>query len=206
MGKRLRGALGLLALGGLALVLALMLPSPRASASFLGLEASLDGPQALSTCPGGSPGTGSATINYDTVTNVFAWDITFSGLSGAVSVAHFHGPAAPGVDAGIQVTITDTTSPSVGMATITDGQEADLLAGLWYANFHTMMCPNGEIRGQVLSSVGGIAEAPDIGGTSLATGDASGGNAGLIAAVAAAAAGAVAMGSAFWYARRRWLG
>ena len=53
--------------------------------------------------------------------------------------------------------------------------------------------------------VGGIAELPDVAGTALETGDSSGSRAGLIGAVAAAAlAGALVLGSAAWYARKRW--
>lgn len=40
-----------------------------------------------------------------------------------------------------------------GSATISDTQEADLLAGLWYINIHTSMFPGGEIRGQVQAQV-----------------------------------------------------
>src|SRR4051812_6940100 len=39
--------------------------------------------------------TGSADVTYDTVTRVVTWNITHSGLSGAATAAHFHGPATP---------------------------------------------------------------------------------------------------------------
>jgi hypothetical protein len=109
----------------------------------------LDGAQAGTT----STGTGSATITYDEATNLLSWDITYSGLSGPPTVAHFHGPAVPGVSAGVQVPITVTASPLIGSATITDEQEADLLAGLYYVNIHTALNPGGEIRGQVTAPV-----------------------------------------------------
>lgn len=55
-------------------------------------------------------------------------------------------------------------------------------------------------------AVGGIAELPDVAGTALEEGDSSGSSAGLVGAVAAAAlAGALVLGGAAWYARKRWL-
>jgi len=42
------------------------------------------------------------------------------------------------------------TSPMEGSATLTAAQAADLLAGKWYANIHTTVHPNGEIRGQMI--------------------------------------------------------
>jgi hypothetical protein len=75
--------------------------------------------------------------------------IEFSGLSGPVTAAHFHGPAAPGENAGPVVTIDDLESPSEGSATLTDEQAAQLANGQWYVNIHTEAHPDGEIRGQV---------------------------------------------------------
>lgn len=121
--------------------------------------------QALNTCdpnPAPAGGGGSGTVSYDSVTNMLSWNVTFSNLSSLPPIAaHFHGPAVPGVGAGIQVTIGDVTSPSVGSAAITEGQEADLLAGLYYINYHTSACSGGEIRGQVANSVGGVTGLGD---------------------------------------------
>jgi hypothetical protein len=120
--------------------------------------------EALSTCnpnpaPAGSGGSG--TVTYDDVTNSLSWNLTFSNLSGPAVAAHFHGPATPAQDAGIQVTISDLTSPSVGNATLSAAQETDLLAGLYYINYHTSMCSGGEIRGQVIAGVGGTTGLTD---------------------------------------------
>jgi hypothetical protein len=65
---------------------------------------------------------------------------------------HFHGPAAPGVNAGVQVnigSISGLNSASIGSATITALQTASFLDNLWYINIHTSQFPGGEIRGQV---------------------------------------------------------
>ena len=47
------------------------------------------------------------------------------------------------------VPIKSLDSPISGEATLTDAQIADLKAGKWYVNVHTMAHPPGEIRGQV---------------------------------------------------------
>ena len=132
-----------------ALVPAVMLAIPlHASAGVVHLEATIDGGQANAGAGTGSPGLGMASMTYDDVSGLFSWNIVWAGLIGTETVAHFHGPAAPGVNAGVQVSI-DASSPSIGSATITAPQADDLLAGLWYINIHTDVQPGGEIRGQV---------------------------------------------------------
>ena len=101
-----------------------------------------------------SPATGMGTVILDTdlATDNLFWDISFSGLLGSVNAAHFHGPAAAGTNAGILLNIgqiSGLTSPMTGSATITDLQEAQILAGLWYVNIHTSSFGDGELRGQV---------------------------------------------------------
>lgn len=98
---------------------------------------------------GASAGTGMAMGSLDTVTKVFNYDATYSGLTGPATAAHFHGPAAPGANAGPVVPIANPASPIKGQATLTDAQVADLTAGKWYLNIHTAAHPGGEIRGQV---------------------------------------------------------
>ena len=66
-------------------------------------------------------------------------------------MAHFHGPADKGVNAGVVVPFAPPiTSPYHGTATLTDAQIQDLEAGKWYVNVHTAANPGGEIRGQVM--------------------------------------------------------
>ena len=184
------------------------LSPPATHAALYNGTANINEAQALTTCnpnPAPAGGGGSAYMTYNSGTNLLTWDITFFNLSGAVTVAHFHGPAMPGVDAGIQVTITDMTSPSQGSATISDGQEADLLAGLWYINYHTAACGGGEIRGQVImtSTVGGIASLPDAAGDAAQSAGTSGHDTALIFAASAFSAMVIALGGGVWYARRR---
>ena len=99
--------------------------------------------------PNTSAATGTADIDYDPASKKLSWKLTYSGLSGPATAAHFHGPAAAGANAGVAVPIPNTASGSEGSATLTDAQAADLMAGKYYVNVHTAANPGGEIRGQV---------------------------------------------------------
>jgi hypothetical protein len=97
-----------------------------------------------------SKGTGTAVVTYDTASKTLTWTVNFDGLTGPATMAHFHGPAAPGANAGVALMIgTNPTSPAKGSATLTDAQAADLQGGRWYINIHTNTNKGGEIRGQV---------------------------------------------------------
>jgi hypothetical protein len=102
--------------------------------------------------PTDSQGTGTADVTFDSESKELTWTVEYSGLSGPATAAHFHGPAAPGENAGPVITLEDIESPAEGSATLTDEQAADLQEGRWYLNFHTDAHPNGEIRGQVTKS------------------------------------------------------
>ncbi len=102
------------------------------------------------TPPVATPGSGEGDVTYDSVTKLLEWNVTFSGLIGNYTASHFHGPADYGAPAGIQVNMPGTGSPLIGSAVITQVQEDDLLAGLWYVNIHSSFRPGGEIRGQVV--------------------------------------------------------
>src|SRR4051812_21927816 len=119
-----------------------------APASAEKLKATLDGKSEVPATT--SSGTGMAEIDYDAATKKLSWKLTYSGLSGPATAAHFHGPADPGANAGVAVPIPNAgSSPAEGSATLTDAQAADLVAGKYYVNVHTAANPGGEIRGQV---------------------------------------------------------
>jgi hypothetical protein len=134
-------------IGGLALATCLAIVSP-ALAETVTLKANLAA--AAEVPPNDSKATGAATVTFDTASKKLTWQGTYSGLSGAATAGHFHGPAEPGKNAGVAVPITAGASPFQGSADLTDAQAADLMAGKWYLNIHTNDHKGGEIRGQVV--------------------------------------------------------
>lgn len=100
--------------------------------------------------PTASTGTGTAEATLDTSTKELSYTITHNGLTGPATMAHFHGPAEAGKNAGVVVPFKSPESPIKGTATLTDAQIDDLLAGKWYANVHTAANPAGEVRGQMV--------------------------------------------------------
>ena len=102
--------------------------------------------------------TGTATISgtYNKATNSLSYTINWTGLTGNLTAAHFHGPASATETAGPLVDITIGTNGTSGMAsntvTVTDAFESALLDGKIYYNLHTVQFPNGQVRSQVATS------------------------------------------------------
>jgi hypothetical protein len=147
------------ALGAVVGLVASLVAAP-AGADTIHLYAFIDGLQEVP--PNATPGTGYADIQFDTVTKIMSWTITFSGLIGTVTDAHFHGPAPVGVSAGIRIHIphTDgvTADTLIGSSgPLSAGFESELLGQLWYINIHTTFDLAGEIRGQVIPEPGTFA-------------------------------------------------
>src|SRR5215813_670839 len=91
------------------------------------MKATLDSKQEVPV--NASTATGTADIDYDPASKKLSWKLTYSGLSGPATAAHFHGPAEAGKNAGVAVAIPNAaTSPVEGSATLTDAQAADLVA------------------------------------------------------------------------------
>lgn len=101
--------------------------------------------------------TAKATIvgTYNDVTNQISYSIVFSGLTTNSTAAHFHGPATTAQSAGVVIAHAGfptgvTLGFYSGSQTLTEAQEAQLLAGLWYSNIHSTTFPAGEIRAQII--------------------------------------------------------
>lgn len=98
-----------------------------------------------------SNGTGKLDASFDTVTKDLKYTLTFDGLTGPATAAHFHGPATRRQNAGVIAPIADKnpSSPVSGSVTLTTDQASMLNSGKIYVNVHTATNPGGEIRGQV---------------------------------------------------------
>ena len=94
---------------------------------------------------------GEVEVRIDKKNNKLTWEIEYKNLTGAVTKAHFHGPATISENAGVALPIDgDLASPIKGEATLTAEQMTEILAGKWYVNLHTAANPEGEIRGQLM--------------------------------------------------------
>ncbi len=139
------GAAGIALLSSLAFSAVVAQAAPRHASH---LVATLSGAAEVPAVTSDGKGTVQATLNSKRTS--LNWKITYSGLSGPVTGAHFHGPAMVGENTGVAVPLSGAMkSPITGSTKVTAAQVADLLAGKWYFNLHTAANPNGEIRGQV---------------------------------------------------------
>ncbi|MGF6917150.1 CHRD domain-containing protein [Paraburkholderia sp. 40] len=134
--------------GGLAFAGTLTL----AQAAPVSFEVPLTGAQQVP--PVQTPGSGSAKLTFDPSTRVVTWNISFSGLTSPTTMAHFHGPAPAGKNAGVKIWLSqkgtmEATSPITGQATLSPADAKMFEAGDMYINVHTKNNPDGEIRGQV---------------------------------------------------------
>ncbi len=126
-----------------------LLATSASHADMLNLGATLSG--AAEVPPNTSAGMGQLQAEFDKATKTLRFTLRYSGLSGPVKAAHFHGPAEAGKNAGVALGINNAgESPVQGSAVLTADQAADLLAGKWYVNVHTAANPGGEVRGQVI--------------------------------------------------------
>lgn len=125
---------------------------------------------------GNPTGSGQFTATLDTVTNVFTYQGTFTGLTSNANNGHIHGPFTPGGAAttaspiinfntlagatfvGFGTANTGSVSGTVTLSAstqLTAGINGDslkklLLAGRTYVNIHTVTNGGGEIRAQLV--------------------------------------------------------
>lgn len=129
-----------------------------------GFEAFLNG--ANEVPPVSVSSTGRAT--FDPEGGGMRYSISVFGMTSTVTAAHIHGPAGPGVNAGIIVTLfSGSAAPPVNgqlvqgtfdessinpASGVTWSQLRDFMGnGGVYVNVHTTAFPDGEVRGQVRS-------------------------------------------------------
>ena len=151
---------------------AVLLVSAAGFADSITFTALLTGPNEFPS--NASPGTGFATVTYDSLTHLLGVDVSFSGLTAGTTASHIHCCTLPtagvattvptfagfplGVTSGTYVKTLDLTlASSFNPAFITanggtvNSAEAALAAGLFagvaYLNIHTTNFPAGEIRG-----------------------------------------------------------
>src|SRR5579875_2014382 len=104
-----------------------MAPMTPAAAP-VAFRASLDG--ATEVPPHPVPGMGTFMANYTPSTHALSYSLAYSNLTGPATMAHLHGPAAPGQNAPVVVPFPPPImSGMVGTATLTDAQAQMLMAG-----------------------------------------------------------------------------
>jgi hypothetical protein len=130
--------------------------TPASADTLEPFTAVLNGAQETPPVQSPSQGVALLTLNKDNLNLCYA--ISYSPLGGTETVAHFHGPGAPGQAAGILHDITPAPSPvgspKNGCVTLTKDEVKLLTKGLIYINIHSSIAMAGEIRGQVLPTKG----------------------------------------------------
>ena len=96
-----------------------------------------------------SNATGTVTVKYEKNSNKLNYTINYSGIT--PTSMHFH-KGALGVSGAVEKEVAAPYSSGMtGTLTLTDAQETDFLAGLWYLNIHSAAFAGGEIRGQIVA-------------------------------------------------------
>lgn len=131
------------------MLLASVLSAPSHAALYT-LSGDMDVFQATTNPENVGNGTGTISGDFNDVTNILNYSITWQNLTSAVTNMHFH-VGEPGVAGGVDLGIPSPwSSPETGSGIVLNGtQVSNLLAGLWYVNVHTANFGAGEIRGQV---------------------------------------------------------
>ena len=134
--------------------LALLLSAAVAQAQLYMFDINLDGSQEPNMPVTSGMGTGSATLQWETLE--FTMDFSFSGLGANTTAAHIH-RAAIGVNGPVIIPLTlMPLGASWGSGhfegVVSEAQAWEMVNGNTYLNIHTSAYPGGEIRGQLLVS------------------------------------------------------
>ncbi|TMI70586.1 MAG: CHRD domain-containing protein [Bacteroidetes bacterium] len=95
------------------------------------------------------------TGTYNSGTNQFQYNVSWTGLAATADSVRFYGPASAGVNAAgnaqfrAAITTPGVAGSASGTTTLTEAQESDLLAGHWYYTVSNATYLTGEVRGQV---------------------------------------------------------
>lgn len=142
--------------------LALALPGVASAANFTFI-AVLNSGQEIQDPKPTSNALGTALLTLNTRTRLLCYSISYTDLEGAAeTAAHFHAPASAGQNANVAFFISPPPdgpsplgSPKTGcVGRLSGKQMSNLKKGLFYINIHSNAFPDGEIRGQVLRSIG----------------------------------------------------
>ena len=110
------------------------------------------------TPPISTSATGTVDAEYNRLTRILSYKVTFSGLTDSATAAHIHGLGEAGVAAPVVQTFTGFPRLKAGSYSGTffvDGikiKEEDILANRYYINIHSKVFPNGELRTQLVLS------------------------------------------------------
>jgi hypothetical protein len=106
--------------------------------------------------PNDSKASGTADVSYNRDSKMLVFTVNYNDLTGEPSMAHIHGPAAKGANAGVvhdlSKLLQKAKAGSFSDSVKVDGssiKEDSLLSGFYYFNIHTPKHPAGEIRGQI---------------------------------------------------------
>ena len=113
-----------------------------------------------------TPATGTCTVVLNAAQTELSITCSFQNLIGVYTLSHIHGPAAPGVNAGVRFGFVgppngsapwvysngghDGTITNYVVGGVSAADVANLNNGLFYVNIHSDFRPGGEIRGQLV--------------------------------------------------------
>lgn len=136
-------------------------------------EASLDNTQVVPPAEL-SAHKGTAKIQYNLNSRSLSWTVDHTVFD--ATGASINGPAEPGSNGAVAITISNAKTPITGSQTLGSDEEESLMAGLLYIVISSPAYPEGDIRGQIVrskskykSTLSGSAFAPPVVSNSTGT-------------------------------------